>query len=106
MARQNTGYARMKVLTVTKGDYTQSYDITQPWTDPTSNNYPMSVTADTIADLDDGDYEELRDRFIAYVCSMEPGLSTDCPDLTEGSVVWDPQTCPITLETADEQWAE
>ena len=37
MAYQNTGYARNKTLTLTKGVYEQSYTITDSFTDPSNS---------------------------------------------------------------------
>lgn len=98
MATQNTGYARMKVITVTRGDYTQSYDITSTWTDPQDGHVYDIITDSVLAELEDNDYNLLLEAFLRYVCSQEPGLEAECPDLTTGSVVWDPLSCPVTVQ--------
>ena len=94
MAYKNTGYARNKTLTVTKGDYSQSYNITTGFTAPNETVY-KSLSDDEFAKLTTAEYERRRTDFIAYVCALEDGLSTDCPDLTTGSVIYDPASCPI-----------
>ena len=94
MAYQNTGYARNKTLTVTKGDYSHSYSITAGFTAPNENNY-KALSDDEFAKLTSAEYEQRRADFIAYVCALEDGLATDCPDLTTGSVIYDPVSCPI-----------
>lgn len=100
MAFQNTGYARNKTLTVTKGDYSHSYNITDGFTAPIGGSY-RAISNEAFARLTDGEYEQRRSDFIAYVCMLEEGLQSDCPDLTTGSVVYDPVSCPIQ-EIADD----
>lgn len=94
MAYQNTGYARNKTLTVTKGDYSHSYDICAGFTAPNGTVY-SSLSNDGFARLTSGEYERRRTDFIAYIYTLEAGLQTDCPDLTTGSVVYDPVACPL-----------
>lgn len=94
MAYINTGYARNASLTVTRGAYSQTYDIRTGFTyDGTTYR---SLSNDGFAQLSDGDYERRRADFIAYVYSLEPGLQTDCPDLTQGSVEYDTVLCPLS----------
>ena len=88
----------MKVITVTKGDHTQSYDITAGFQPPGEEVYPQITDADFAA-LDDGDYVVFRAAFLRYVCSQEPGLAADCPDLADGSTVFNPTLCPLTVQT-------
>lgn len=97
MAYHNTGYARKKLLTVSKGDYTQNYDICAAFTAPGGAVY-AALSNESFARLSDAEYEQRRDDFIAYVYSRETGLSTDCPDLTEGSVVYDTIACPLAAD--------
>jgi hypothetical protein len=94
MAYHNTGYARKKTLTVTKGSYTQSYDLCAAFTSPKGNVY-TALSNDAFARLSDPEYEARRADFIDYVYELEDGLETDCPDLTVGSVVYDPTSCPL-----------
>lgn len=100
MAYQNTGYARNKTITVTKGDYSQSYNITDSFTATGGKSYP-ALSNDAFARLSPGEYEQRRSDFIAYVYMLEEGLQTDCPDLTTGSVVYDPVSCPIPQNDND-----
>ena len=102
MATQNTGYARMKTLTVTQGAYTHSYDITAGFATPGNTTYP-AITDAEFAQLDENSYNARRSAFIEYVYSQEPGLADDCPDLEMGSVVYDPDTCPVTLQAQIER---
>jgi hypothetical protein len=100
----------MKTLTVTKGDYTRSYDITMQFTDPVSQIQYAAIVDDAFAQLDSNIFNQRLEGFINYVCSLEQGLSQDCPDIARGSVVWDPDACPITLQApgdiSDEQTEE
>ena len=93
MAYINTGYARNKTLTVTKGTYSQRYDICTGFT--WSGRTYASLSDEGFAQLSDADYEQRRAAFIAYVYSLEDGLQTDCPDLTQGSVEYDTVLCPL-----------
>lgn len=104
MAYINTGYARNTSLTVTKGSYSQSYDIRTGFTYG-GTTYP-SLSNDGFAQLSDGDYERRRADFIAYVYSLEPGLQTDCPDLTQGSVEYDTVLCPLSSPGSSSQEEE
>lgn len=90
----NTGYARKRTLTVTKGGYSQSYDIRSAF--PPESPVYTALTDTEFAQLSDADYERRRSDFIDYVYSCENGLQSDCPDLTNGSVVYDPDHCPIS----------
>ena len=94
MSYVNTGYARNTVLTVTKGSYSQSYDIRAGFTH-NGKTYP-SLSDDDFAQLTDANYERRRADFIAFVYSNEDGLQTDCPDLTLGSVEYDTVLCPLS----------
>lgn len=104
MAYINTGYARNTSLTVTKGSYSQSYDIRAGFTYG-GTTYP-SLSNDGFAQLSDGDYERRRADFIAYIYSLEPGLQTDCPDLTQGSVEYDTVLCPLSSPGSSSQEEE
>ncbi len=104
MAYINTGYARNASLTVTRGSYSQSYDIRAGFTYG-GTTYP-SLSNDGFAQLSDGDYERRRADFIAYVYSLEPGLQTDCPDLTQGSVEYDTVLCPLSSPGSSSQEEE
>lgn len=96
MAYQNTGYARNKTLTVTKGDYSQSYNLCGSFSAPTGRNYDP-ITDEQFARLPAGEYESRRADFIEYVYSREDGLESDCPDLARGSVVYDPEHCALSV---------
>ena len=106
MATQNTGFARMKALTVTKGDYTHTYYITGSFVDPDSQRQYQAIDDSTFAQMSEDDFAQRRDDFIHYVCYTEDGLGDQCPNIAQGSVMWDPSTCPITLQKEQEQWAE
>ena len=97
MAKQNTGYARMKTLTVTQGSYTHSYNITDTFATPRGVVY-QTLTNTEFAQLSEEDYSQRLLAFQEYVYDQETGLSDDCPDLTPGSMVFDPDTCPINLQ--------
>lgn len=98
MAYQNTGYARNTKLTVTKGDYSQDYDITERFTDPSNATDYDSLTPQAFQRLTEAEYQIRLQAFIRYVYSLEDGLQNDCPDLTAGSVVWNPTMCPVPAQ--------
>lgn len=104
MAYINTGYARNASLTVTRGSYSQSYDIRAGFTYG-GTTYP-SLSNDGFAQLSDADYERRRAYFISYVYSLEAGLQTDCPDLTQGSVEYDTVLCPLSSTGSSSQEKE
>ena len=95
MAYQNTGYARNKTLTVTKGDYEQGYNITDGFTDPSNSEEYEALTNQAFQRLTEEEYQARLQAFIRHVYSLEDGLQTDCPDLTRGSVDWNPTMCPL-----------
>ena len=99
MAYVNTGDARNKTLTVTKGNYSQDYDLCAGFTAPDSTVYP-SLSDEGFSRLSRSDYERRLQAFIEYVCSIEDGLATDCPDMTVGSVIYDPIACPLPRDSS------
>lgn len=98
MAYQNTGYARNTTLTVTKGEYEQSYTITDAFTDPSNAAEYEALTNQDFQRLSEAEYNIRLQAFIRYVYSLEDGLQTDCPDLTRGSVEYNPTMCPIPVQ--------
>lgn len=98
MAYQNTGYARNKTLTVTKGDYSQDYDITERFTDPSNATDYDTLTNQAFQRLTEAEYNIRLQAFIRYVYSLEDGLQIDCPDLTLGSVEYNPTMCPVPIQ--------
>lgn len=94
-AYTNTGYARNIELTITKGNYSHVYSILDSFTIG-GTTYP-SITANTFARLSDNDYNTRLQAFINYVYSLESGLSTDCPDMTEGAVIYNTTMCPLKI---------
>lgn len=105
MANQNTGFARMKKLTVTKGEYSQDYYITAAFHNPHDDTDIPAITDEAFALLDDADYNARLDAFIHYVCYTEEGLGDECPGIANGAVVWDPVTCPVTVTRNNEPLA-
>ena len=96
MGYVNTGYARKKTLTITKGSTVTSYNITDAFT---YGGTTYALLTDTqFAQLSNADYESRRTAFIAYVASLNSGLTTDCPDLTVGSVEYNTTACPISAQ--------
>jgi len=95
MAYQNNGYARKKILTVTKGNTVSTYNITAEFRPPASRPFEQ-LDDNAFARLSDADYEARLAAFISYVYSLHSGLQSDCPDMTPGSVVYDVASCPIT----------
>ena len=74
MAYQNTGYARNKTLTVTKGEYEQSYTITDGFTDPSNSEEYEALTNQAFQRLNETEYQIRLQAFIRYVYSLEDGL--------------------------------
>ena len=99
MAYYNTGYARRKILTVTKGDYNQQYNICSGFIDD-GKTYP-ALSDDEFARLTDAEYNARLAAFCNYVYGQEDGLQADCPDLTQGSIVYDPVSCPLPVQSAN-----
>lgn len=97
MAYQNTGYARNTTLTVTKGDYSQSYNITAAFTDPADQTEFETLTPQEFQRLSDADYEVRLQAFCRHVYDEEDSLEADCPDLTRGSVEYNPTMCPVPI---------
>lgn len=100
MAYHNTGYARRTTLTVTKGDYRQSYNICDPFTAPNGNTF-AAITNRDFARLTPAEYNTRLNAFCQYVYAREQGLEDDCPDLTQGAIEYDPTTCPIDAAPAE-----
>ena len=98
MAYQNTGYARNRTLTVSKGSYEQSYNITDSFTDPSNSEEYEALTNQAFQRLTEEDYQIRLQAFIRYVYSLENGLQADCPDLTAGSVEYNPTMCPVPIQ--------
>ncbi|MBR4137846.1 MAG: hypothetical protein IKU05_05485 [Bacteroidales bacterium] len=98
MAYKNNGYARNKVLTITLGSQTYSYDITVSFEDPDNNVRYDDLTDTQFARLSNREYERRIAAFINYVNSLHDGLHDACPNLTLGSLVHDPVSCPIDAE--------
>lgn len=100
MAYQNTGYARNTTLTVTKGDYISDppYSILAAFTDPANSAEYEALTTQAFQRLTEAEYNIRLQAFIRYVYSLEDGLQTDCPDLTRGSVEYNPTMCPIPVQ--------
>lgn len=103
MAYYNTGHARRKLLTVTKGDYNQTYNICSGFTDASGAEdvvYP-ALSDEAFARLTEVEYQARLTAFCNYVYSQEDGLQADCPDLTQGSTVYDPVSCPLPVQSAN-----
>jgi hypothetical protein len=98
MAYQNTGYARNKTLTVTKGEYERSYNITDSFTDPANSEEYGALSNQAFQRLNEEEYQIRLQAFIRYVYSLENGLQADCPDLTVGSVEYNPTMCPVPIQ--------
>lgn len=106
MAYINTGYARNKTLTVTKGLYSQEYDLCTGFTPVGAEKPYPSISDEGLATLSDEAYERRLLDFIQYVYSLEAGLQTDCPDMTVGSVVYDTVLCPLSTSGSSQHEEE
>ncbi len=91
----NTGYARNKKLTVTKGSYSQTYDLCAAF-EANGNSYP-AITDNEFALLPEEAWKIRLDDFCQYVYSLEPGLENDIPNLKDGSAEYDTVLCPIKI---------
>lgn len=93
MAYENTGYARKKTITITKGSTVNTYQITEEFS---YNSRFTALTDDEFAKLSNSDYETRREEFINYLYGLHSGLQTDCPDLTINSVELNTISCPLS----------
>lgn len=93
MSYVNTGWARRKTLTVTKGTYTKSYLITSGFI--YAGTTYQSITINAFAKLSESEYDTRLRAFISYVYLQEAGLQTDCPDMTIGSTHYNTSLCPL-----------
>ena len=99
MAYINTGYARYKTLTVTKGSYTHTYNLTDGFT--AGDRTYASISDNGLATLDQTDYEKRLQDFTDYVYDLEDGLQTDCPDIVSGARSYNTTLCPLTQDSSD-----
>ena len=93
MSYVNTGWARRKTLTVTKGTYTKSYLITSGFI--YAGITYQSITNNAFAKLSESEYDTRLRAFISYVYLQEAGLQADCPDMTIGSTSYNTSLCPL-----------
>lgn len=93
MSYTNTGFARNKSLTVTNGNYSHTYNITDGFTH--SGKTYQSLSNQEFAQLAQDEYEKRLQDFIDYVCSLEPGLATDCPEMISGAQFQSTILCPL-----------
>lgn len=104
MAYQNTGYARNTTLTITKGVTTfPPYNITDGFTDPSNSEEYEALTTQAFQRLTEAEYQIRLQAFIRHVYYEIDGLQTDCPDLTRGSVIYDPDHCPVPVQEQSEE---
>lgn len=105
MPYQHTGTARRKRITITRGDEpSRDFMLTSDFTDPSTNTYYAAITDKQLALMDDTDYYTRRNAFIRFVYSQVDGLEADCPDLTQGSVEYDPVSCPLNTIIDEAAW--
>lgn len=98
MAFVNTGYARNKILTITRGEQQpRSYNICDTFPRPDGSKYYSQITDEQFARLAPAEYYQRRSDFILYVYSCEEGLESYCPDLTIGSEIKDTDLCPVPI---------
>ena len=103
MAYVNTGYARNKTLTITKGNYSHDYDLCAGFNAVGKPTVYPSLSDEGFARLSDADYQARLADFIEYVCSLESGLATDCPNMDIGSVIYDTDSCPLPSAQREEE---
>ena len=104
MSYYNTGQARNKTLTVTKGETPHTYNLCAEFPDPTDGTITWpQLTDDEFRRLSTEEFEARLAAFCEHVYSLpeNTGLRADCPDLAQGCVVWNPTMCP--LPTAQQQ---
>lgn len=89
----------MKTLRIVKGEYMQSYRITDAFSLPSENIEESAITDQEFAHMSQSDYEQRLQNFVAFVYASEPGLSSDCPSIKSGSVVQDLESCPVTIQS-------
>lgn len=94
MSYHNTGYARNKSLTVTKGNYSHTYNLTDGFS-PTAGKTYQSINDTALARLSQENYESRLQDFVDYVYSLETGLRDDCPNMIVGAQVYNTTLCPV-----------
>lgn len=104
MAYQNTGYARNRKITITKGDDTpRDFYITDAFADPADSTPYEALSTEAFQRLPEAEYQIRLQAFARRLYADIDGLQNDCPDLTLGSVEWNPSSCPVPQQ---QQWAE
>lgn len=98
MAYKNNGYARGKIITITFGIQNYTYNVTDSFEDPVNHIRYEALTDTQFARLSSREYELRRNAFVNYIYSLHEGLEEECPDLTLGSLIHDPISCPIDTE--------
>lgn len=99
---RNTGTARMKTLTITRGDNSNVYDITESFS--YGDTEYGTVTDEEFAQMTENAYLTRLEAFVQWVYSLNDGLSADCPDLTTGAYVYDESVCPLSPTPAKYEW--
>lgn len=102
MSYYNTGQARNKTLTVTKGETPHTYDLCAAFPDPQDPEWP-ALTDDEFRRLSSEEFDARLAAFCEHVYSLpeNEGLRADCPNLAQGCVIWSSIMCP--LPTAQQQ---
>ena len=105
MAYLTNGFARNRKLTVSKGNDSHDFYITDGFTDPSNATDYAALTTSEFQRLPEAEYQIRLQAFIRHVYAQPglEGLQTDCPDLTQGSVVWNPTMCPVAAQEQTEE---
>ena len=102
-AETNTGFARMKTLNIQRGSNSSSYNITNQFT--YNGNTYAALTDTEFAQLNQQQYRDRLLSFVMYVYGLNDGLQEDCPDLTQGSEIYNVTLCPITQLGPEYEWS-
>ena len=98
----NTGYARMKTLTVRRGSDSSTYTITNQFVYDGSTY--TAITDEQFARMSSEDYNARLTAFAHYVYGLNDGLQENCPDITDGADVYNVDWCPLSGPFPEYEW--
>lgn len=98
----NTGYARMKNLTITRGSDSSTYSFLAQFS--YNGTTYQSITDEQLQKMTRPTYLNRLQSFVYYIYSINDGLQTDCPDMTQGAELYNVDWCPLTEPFPEYEW--
>jgi len=98
----NNGYARMKTLTISRGEDSSIYSFVSQFV-YNSTTYP-SLTDEQLQKMDRTSYIDRLRSFVNYIYSINEGLQSDCPYMAQGAEIYNTDWCPITGPSSEYNW--